>query len=287
LTSPNGTQAVDRAARLLVHVVHCPEPVTFTELTAASGLAKSTTSRLLMALERNGLIQRDTRGRFRPGEVFVSYAWRGGAEAGLITVAQPFLERLGEATGETINLGVASRGMVEQIAQVDSTYLIGGTNWVGLSVPLHCAALGKVLLAYEAAPLPPGRLVRRTARTITSRDALQADLAEVRRRGYAVTNEELEPGLVAVAAPVYRGGGTPGGSGGSSPRDGTPGGSGGSSPRDGTVVAAMSVSGPATRLTAKRVPTIAAQCVAEASALSAVLGYQQQRARGQRKEGAA
>src|SRR5215469_16194005 len=274
LTSPNGTQAVDRAAQLLVHVVHCPEPVTFTELTAASGLAKSTTSRLLMALERNGLVQRDTRGRFRPGEVFVSYAWRGGAEAGLITVAQPFLDRLGDATGETINLGVASRGMVEQVAQVDSTYLIGGTNWVGLSVPLHCAALGKVLLAYGAAALPPGRLVRRTGRTITSRDALQADLAEVRRRGYALTNEELEPGLVAVAAPVYRAGAPPGGPGGSALRDGT-------------VVAALSVSGPATRLTARRIPAIAAQCVAEANGLSAVLGYQQQRARGQRKEGAA
>jgi IclR family transcriptional regulator, acetate operon repressor len=274
LTSPNGTQAVDRAAQLLVHVVHCPEPVTFTELTAASGLAKSTTSRLLMALERNGLVQRDGRGRFRPGEVFVSYAWRGGAEAGLITVAQPFLDRLGDATGETINLGVASRGMVEQVAQVDSTYLIGGTNWVGLSVPLHCAALGKVLLAYGAASLPPGRLVRRTGQTITSRDALQADLAEVRRRGYAVTNEELEPGLVAVAAPVYRAGAPAGGPGRSAPRDGT-------------VVAALSVSGPATRLSARRVPAIAAQCVAEANALSAVLGYQQQRARGQRKEGAA
>ena len=274
LTSPNGTQAVDRAAQLLVRVVHCPEPVTFTELTAASGLAKSTTSRLLMALERNGLVQRDTRGRFRPGEVFVSYAWRGGAEAGLITVAQPFLDRLGDATGETINLGVASRGMVEQVAQVDSTYLIGGTNWVGLSVPLHCAALGKVLLAYGVAALPPGRLVRRTGQTITSRDALQADLAEVRRRGYAVTNEELEPGLVAVAAPVYRAGAPAGGPGRSAPRDGT-------------VVAALSVSGPATRLSARRVPAIAAQCVAEANALSAVLGYQQQRARGQRKEGAA
>jgi IclR family acetate operon transcriptional repressor len=285
LTSPNGTQAVDRAAQLLVRVVHCPEPVTFTELTAASGLAKSTTSRLLMALERNGLVQRDTRGRFRPGEVFVSYAWRGGAEAGLIEVAQPFLDRLGDATGETINLGVASRGMVEQVAQVDSTYLIGGTNWVGLSVPLHCAALGKVLLAYGAASLPPGRLVRRTGRTITSRDALQADLAEVRRRGYAVTNEELEPGLVAVAAPVYRAG-APAGRPGGVPRDGTVPGST-VPPRDGTVVAALSVSGPATRLTARRIPAIAAQCVAEANALSAVLGYQQQRARGQRKEGAA
>jgi IclR family acetate operon transcriptional repressor len=262
LTSPNGTQAVDRAAQLLIQVVHCSGPVTFTELTAASGLAKSTTSRLLMALERNGLVQRDGRGRFRPGEVFVSYAWRGGAEAGLITVAQPFLDRLGDATGETVNLGVASRGMVEQVAQVDSTYLIGGTNWVGLSVPLHCAALGKVLLAYGAAELPPGRLTRRTSRTITSREALQADLAEVRRRGYAVTNEELEPGLVAVAAPVYRDGAT--------------------------VVAALSVSGPATRLARARIPAVAARCMTEARALSAVLGYQPGRVpRPPQKEGAA
>jgi len=259
LTSPNGTQAVDRAAQLLIEVVHRPDPVTFTELNSASGLAKSTTSRLLMALERNGLVQRDSHGGFRPGEVFVSYAWRSGAEAGLIPVAQPFLDRLGQATGETINLGVESRGMVEQIAQVDSTYMIGGTNWVGLSVPLHCSALGKVLLAYGAAVLPSGRLARRTGHTITGREALAAELADVRRRGYAVTNEELEPGLVAVAAPVYREGET--------------------------VVAALSVSGPASRMTTARTPEIAARCMTEANGLSAVLGYQPGR-RQQEKEGA-
>jgi DNA-binding IclR family transcriptional regulator len=253
---------VDRAAQLLIRVVRGPGPLTFTELTAAAGLAKSTTSRLLMALERNGLVQRDARGRFRPGEVFVSYAWRGGAEAGLVSVAQPFLDRLGDATGETVNLGVASGGMIEQIAQVDSTYLIGGTNWVGLSVPLHCAAQGKVLLAYGAAELPPGRLDRRTEKTITSRAGLELDLREVRRRGYAVTDEELEPGLVAVAAPVYRDGAA--------------------------VVAALSVSGPASRLTPARVPAVAARCVAEAGALSAVLGHQPQRSgRQPDKEGAA
>src|SRR5271166_4789687 len=158
MSNQNGTQAVDRAARLLSEVVHSADPMTFTGLSAATGLAKSTTSRLLLALERNGLVRRDDHGRFLPGEMFVSFAWRGGAEAGLVAVAQPFLERLGKATGETINLGVASNGMVEQIAQVDSTYLIGGTNWVGMSVPLHCSALGKVLLAYGAAQLPPGKL---------------------------------------------------------------------------------------------------------------------------------
>ena len=248
MTSPTGTQAVDRAAQLLIEVARCREPVTFTELTASSGLAKSTTSRLLMALERNGLIRRDVAGRFSPGEVFVSYAWRGGAEADLVSIAQPALEQLGEQTGETVNLGVPrDGGLVEQIAQVDSRYLIGGTNWVGLAVPLHCAALGKVLLAFGAAELPKGRLEQRTDRTITSRSALAAELAAVRERGYAVTIEELEPGLVAVAAPVFSAGTG--------------------------AVSALSVSGPASRLAGGRLTGAAASCMAAARTLSALLGH--------------
>ena len=260
MSNQTGTQAVDRAARLLSEVVHSADPMTFTGLSAATGLAKSTTSRLLLALERNGLVRRDDHGRFLPGEMFVSFAWRGGAEAGLVAVAQPFLERLGKATGETINLGVASNGLVEQIAQVDSTYLIGGTNWVGMSVPLHCSALGKVLLAYGAAQLlPGGALERRTDKTITSEAALRTDLATVRARGYAVTDEELEPGLIAVATPI-RG-------------------------YDGAVVAALSVSAPTTRLSRDGVATVAGYCAEEAAGLSAVLGYRQRGARQHRKAG--
>jgi IclR family transcriptional regulator, acetate operon repressor len=256
----NGTQAVDRAARLLSEVVHSADPMTFTGLSTSTGLAKSTTSRLLLALERNGLVRRDGHGRFLPGEMFVSFAWRGGAEAGLVAVAQPFLERLGQATGETINLGVASHSMVEQIAQVDSTFLIGGTNWVGLSVPLHCSALGKVLLAYGTAQLPPGPLEPRTDKTITSEAALRADLAAVRSRGYAVTDEELEPGLIAVAAPVFG--------------------------FDGTVIAALSVSAPVNRMARSVVADVGAQCVVQAAGLSAVLGYRQRSVRPSRKAGA-
>jgi len=260
MSNQNGTQAVDRAARLLAEVVHSADPMTFTELSSTTGLAKSTTSRLLLALERNGLVRRDDHGRFLPGEMFVSFAWRGGAEAGLIAVAQPFLERLGKATGETINLGVSSSGLVEQIAQVDSTYLIGGTNWIGMSVPLHCSALGKVLLAYGAAqPGPLDKLERRTAKTITTEAALRAELAGVRARGYAVTDEELEPGLVAVAAPIYG--------------------------YDGNVVAALSVSGPASRMARDGLATAASQCAEEAAGLSAVLGYRQRAARQNRKAG--
>jgi IclR family transcriptional regulator, acetate operon repressor len=252
MTSPTGTQAVDRAAQLLITVARHRDPVSFTELTAASGLAKSTTSRLLMALERNGLVRRDDSGKFSPGEVFLSYAWRGGAEADLVSVTQPVLAQLGEQTGETVNLGVPrDGGVVEQIAQVDSRFMIGGTNWVGLTVPLHCAALGKVLLAFGAAELPKGRLEQRTERTITSRTALAAELAAVRERGYAVTVEELEPGLVAVAAPVFVGGTT----------------------SAGVAVAALSVSGPASRLSGGQLTAAAAACMTAARSLSVLLGY--------------
>ena len=116
-------------------------------------------------------------------------------------------------------------------------------------MPLHCSALGKVLLAYGAAQLPGGTLERRTDKTITSEAALRADLATVRARGYAVTDEELEPGLIAVAAPI-RG-------------------------YDGAVVAALSVSGPTTRMNRDGLPAVAGYCAEEAAALSAVLGYRQ------------
>lgn len=256
MTAPTGTQAVDRAAQLLVEVLRSEQPLGFGALVTAGGLPKSTTSRLLGALERHGLVQRQRDGAFRPGTALAQYARRGGAEADLLALAQPILERLGARTGETVNLGVVAPGGVEQIAQVDSRYLLGGTNWVGLCVPLHCSALGKVLLAYAAADLPPGRLERHTAMTITSRTALEVDLAAVRRRGYAVTDEELEPGLVAVAAPVCG--------------------------YDGAVVAGVSVSGPTARIPADRLDSVGVRCLAEASALSGALGHRpQERTAGQ------
>ena len=177
IAKPSGSQAIDRAAHLLCAVVDAPRSVTFSELAESAGLAKSTTSRLLTALERNGLLRREAGGSFVPGDAFVRYALRGSAEADLATAAQPFLERLGEVTHETINLGVIRHGLVEQIAQVDSRFVLGGTNWLGRAEPVHCTALGKVLVAFGAADVPVGRLKRLTAHTITTRGRLESDLA--------------------------------------------------------------------------------------------------------------
>jgi DNA-binding IclR family transcriptional regulator len=246
VSQQTGTQAVDRAAELLAHVVEAASPRTFMSLVDQTGLAKSTCSRLLQALERHRLVQRDRGGAFRPGAVFALYAVRFGTGTDFVELSMPALERIGARTGETINLAVPRGDEVVQIAQVDSTHLLGTTNWVGLSVPAHCSALGKVFYAFRTLPLPTGPLERRTPHTISSRAELERQLATVVRRGYAVAREELEPGLVAIASPVHA--------------------------PDGTVVAAISVSGPTARITERRADQMGAILVAEAASLSSVLG---------------
>jgi DNA-binding IclR family transcriptional regulator len=198
-----GTQAVDRAAALLTYVVEADHPVTFAEVTEALGLARSTTSRLLAALENNRLLERSAPGEYVGGPLFVLYAARHDRNAQLARLARPMLEQIGRSTGEDVHLAVANGNQVAHIAQVDSTYLLGARDWTDIEIPPHSSALGKVLLAWDAMARPSGRLETPTGHTLGSRDDLDVDLADVRIRGFAVTRDELEVGLAGVAAPVF------------------------------------------------------------------------------------
>jgi DNA-binding IclR family transcriptional regulator len=258
--SSTGTQAIDRAAALAAMVVHADEPITFTELAADSGLARSTTSRLLTALERNQLLERDGDGCFRAGPLFALYAARHDPWAEVVRLVRPQLQRLGDAVRESVYLTIPQgRESTQQIAQVDASYVLGAQDWRGIDVPPHCSAAGKVLYAYDCLDLPDGEgpdllLPRLTARSIGTRRDLVEALAVVRSRGYAMTDQELEVGLCAVAAPV-RG-------------------------RDGGVIAAVGVHGPSTRMSGQL--DQAGQLLAEhAQKISALL------IRPTRKEGAA
>lgn len=242
-----GSQAVDRAAALLVSVVESPEPRSFTSLVDEIGLARSTTSRLLQALERNKLVQRDRSGGFRAGSVFATFAVRHDRLTDLADLARPAMERLGKLSGETINLAVPDGDEILQVSQVDGRHVLGAMNWLDVDVPAHCSAVGKLFYAYGAMAIPTGELPRRTPHTLTTRATLAADLESVRELGWASAYEELEPGLVAVAAPV---------------RDAT-----------GTVVAGISVSGPVLRITRQDLPRIAEPLVSEADRLSRRLGH--------------
>ena len=255
-----GAQAVDRAASLLVHVLAAGEPVAFPDLVSATGLPKSTVSRLLGSLERTGLVARIPTGEVVAGDAVMAFARRHSPDDALIERCRPALERLGAATGETINLAIAADGGVIQIDQVDSRYLMGVTNWVDRLVPYHASSSGKAMLAFGH-PMPTGRLARLTERTRTSRTALDADLRRCVELGYAVADGELEPGLVAIAAPVLG--------------------------PEGRAVAAISVSGPSTRLTPRLAAQVGALIVQECTALSASTSHGTPSRPTPRKAGAA
>ena len=198
-----GTQSIDRALDLLTRIVTAPAPVTLTELVAETGLAKGTTSRILSALERAHMISRSPVGGFEPGTVLNNFAISGGAYNALVEAVTPAMEELARVTDETVNLGVASPSGLNSIAQVDGSYILGMRSWIGEYVPLHCTASGKVLLAYGAGD-PALNLVALTPHTITTREALERELALTRERGYSVIRNELEIGLAAVAVPPVR-----------------------------------------------------------------------------------
>lgn len=218
----SGTQAVDRAAQLVATVVHADEPLTFADLQESSGLAKSTTSRMLAALERGGLLERDTTGSYVAGSLFWLYAARHDPWEELVRLAHPTMEAIGEETQESVHLSVARGERIVQVAQVDSRYLLGTRDWTEIDVPGHTSALGKVLYAWGGLPFPSGPLERLTEDTLTDPEDLRRDGDAARRRGWATTRDELEVGLSGVAVPIE-------------------------GPR-GNVVAALGVSGPTPRL---------------------------------------
>jgi DNA-binding IclR family transcriptional regulator len=238
-----GTQAVDRAAALVDYVVRADGPVSFTELSDETGLARSTTSRLLAALERTELVERDSGGGYVAGPLFALHAAVHDPWPQVARLARPVLETVGAQTGETVHLGVPRGVDVVHVAQVESTFLLSARDWNSVDVPPHCSSLGKVLYAFDRLPMPAGRLERRTDRTVTTRDALAAELAVVRRQRFATTVDELETGLTGIAAPVEG--------------------------RDG-VMAAIGVSGPTARLQ-HRVDHIGRLLIEQADTLSTLL----------------
>jgi IclR family transcriptional regulator, acetate operon repressor len=246
--SSPGTQTIDRGAQLLALVLEADAPRALGDLAADAGLPKSTASRLLGALERNGLVEQEgLRGAFRAGPVMARFAGRGISLRRLGELAERPMAALAEATGETINVAIAGPGGVEHVAQVESRHFLGTSDWVGRRVPYHCSANGKALLAFSAAGASAGELEARTSRTIVEPAQLAAELERVRREGYATAVDELELGLSAVAAPVLD--------------------------DSGRAVAALSVSGPTLRLSPRRVAELRPIVIKQARALAEQLGH--------------
>jgi DNA-binding IclR family transcriptional regulator len=222
------------------------------EIARRLGMSASTVYRALVTLEDLGLVEQEAAtDRYRLASGVIALAGPLLANLDVRDIARPFLEQLARDSRESVNMAIWNRDEAVNIEQVPSPAAIKHLAPLGRRNPPHASAVGKVFLAHlsteEAAALIARGLPRLTERTITEPARLLADLATTRERGYAVNDEELEPDLVAVAAPV---------------RD-----------RHGQVVAAVSVSAPSFRAPGARVHEFGALVRETAAAIGRRLGH--------------
>ncbi len=220
------------------------------ELAREVDLDKATVYRLLNTLVESGYLARDHTGRYRLTVRLAELAKAAPAAPSLLELALPQLRRLATATSETAYLTVVHDDMAVFLDKIEGDHAIRVHTPNGSRIPLYCGSAAKVLLAYQSPELiarVSGKLKQVTQYSITDPVALQKDLASIRKRGFAIGQQEWRLGVSGVAAPV---------------RDAT-----------GAVVAGVALSGPSDRLGKARLLELAPALVDAAQRLSATLGW--------------
>ncbi|HMR32352.1 MAG TPA: IclR family transcriptional regulator [Geminicoccaceae bacterium] len=218
-TSPaadRGTPVIDRLSDLLELLEKRPAGSTIRELAFGSGLPRSTVYRCLNTLEAHAVVRRLPSGTYRLGPRLLALAAQvetDPRERRLAALAQSHLDRLSAVTGEGSKLSVLAggRALVIAVAQGGAGERVAVGVLAGKTYPIHAGAASKLLLAHlpapEAAPLLQVPLPRLTVGTVTDPTILAAELAAIRRRGYAQDRGEFVPGVHALATPVRDGAG--------------------------------------------------------------------------------
>ncbi len=179
-----------------------------TDLSRRLGLPKSTTQRLINNLRHRGLVEQDTvTGKYRLGIKLFELGVRALRQMDLPQRAKPHLQTLTTVSGETSTLAILYGFEALYTERVESPRSVRAST-IGSRVPLHCTAIGKVLLTslsdseFEWFIQTKG-LPARTANTFTDANRLKEHLIQVRQQGYAIDNQEFEDGLVCIGAPVF------------------------------------------------------------------------------------
>lgn len=230
-----------------------------TTLATRLRLAKSTVHRLAATLTSEGFLEQNVQtGKYRLGVALFELGALVRRRMDVANEARPRLRELLEKTGETVQLGIVDQFSVLYVYEMESRHAIRTAAAVGGRAPLHCTAVGKVLLAAQP-PQYIDQLIRRglpasTPKTLTRREALLEMLDEVRARQHAIDDEESESGLRAIAAPVRN--------------------------HLGTVTAALGVAAPVQRMSKKVMQACVPSVIETANAVSARLGYNATRRNG-------
>lgn len=245
---------IDRAAQILDCFGFDHQELSVSEIGAKTGLHRSTAHRILMALEYNDLIkQNPSTGKYHLGIKLFKLGHQAVSQLNLREICRPFLSRLMNDTKETIHLAVLDDDQVLYLDKVEGPHALRMPSRVGRYIPTYCTSLGKAMLSCLDDQEVKSILRRQTLKphtenTVKNINQLLADLGSVRKRGYAVDNEEIEIGLRCVGAPL---------------RDYT-----------GGMVGAISVAAPSARLSENNTPVIGRMVIAIAAGISQKLGFE-------------
>ena len=195
---------VDKAIDVLFHLHERAEPQGVSELGRALEIPKSSAHRLLVSLRRRGLVERDERGRYRPGIGLLALGLGVLEREPLVAAARTVLESAAEELGETFFVVAARGGKLTVLDKVEGTGFVRAAPRVGSSIPVQVTAVGKLYLALAPDALSESERKRdREAVRAVPAAQLERELAAVRKRGYAENLGEWIEGMFVVAAPVF------------------------------------------------------------------------------------
>jgi IclR family acetate operon transcriptional repressor len=203
-------ESVDNALRVLMLLVDHSE-VRLKDVTQYLGVASSTAHRLMAMLQYRGLIRQDPKTKaYQSGPSLDLLAFSVLRRLDVRVRARPVLEKLNADLQETVHLGRLEGTQVDFVDSIESPQALRVSNRLGVAMPAHCTSTGKALLAALSddefdALYPEPVLAQITKRSISSRETLKAQLATVRRRGYATSEQEGEEGVVSIAVALHGG----------------------------------------------------------------------------------
>ena len=202
---PQGAQAALRAIKLLKLFTIERSEMSLAELSKSSGLNKTTTHRLLRALQSEGLIDRNSQSaRYSLGASLMALGVLALASSDLRRRVRPLLNSLAQQTGETATLEVPIEDSMLILDEVTGRHVVGAGGNVGTRWPLHATSTGKAVMAFEDNGMErlSTTLQALTRKTLVNRDSFQPEMIDIRRRGYAIQVDELEDGFSGVATVI-------------------------------------------------------------------------------------
>lgn len=253
MSKDNIVQSVDRALQILGILGLKKEGYGVTELSKEIDLNKTSVYRMLSTFVRHGYVEQDLETeRYKLGYKVLELSSMLLESIDLRVEAKAFLKELEQFTNEVIHLVVYDRGEVVYIEKLEGNETLRMHSKVGRRAPMHCTSVGKVILAY----LPSSevtkifeeyKLEKHTIHTITEKEALYNHLVDIRNKGYALDLEENEVGISCISTPIFD--------------------------RSGKVIAAVSISGPTTRMTNETMNELKDKMIEVSKKISARLGY--------------